>query len=88
MITAPFGNKQGANAAAGGPAPPPQAQPAVSTMDPGSAPFGDIVNPGDFNLDFTTDGPDVLENFDFDSFLHNTDDANGFANYDFLNIGQ
>lgn len=29
-----------------------------------------------FALDFAVEGPDVLENFDFDSFLHNTDDNN------------
>lgn len=39
------------------------------------------------NLDFAQgDGPDVLENFDFDSFLHNTDDANGFGTFDFMNL--
>ncbi|ODH41769.1 hypothetical protein ACO22_01347 [Paracoccidioides brasiliensis] len=49
-------------------------------QDPGQT-FGDMNLPdaNNFNLDFTTlDNPDILENFDFDSFL-NTDDPNGFA---------
>lgn len=57
----------------------------MPVMDSGSAPFGDLTgNTGDFNLDFSTDGPDVLENFDFDSFLHNTDDTTTFGNFDFM----
>lgn len=37
-----------------------------------------------FALDFAVEGPDVLENFDFDSFLHNTDDTQGFGTMDFM----
>ena len=33
-----------------------------------------------FNLDFgSLDNPDVLENFDFDSFLHTEGDGGGFG---------
>ena len=39
-----------------------------------------------FNLDFAVDGPDVLENFDFDSFLH-TDDNSTFPSFDLMNFG-
>jgi hypothetical protein len=39
-----------------------------------------------FALEFAVDGPDVLENFDFDSFL-NTDDNNGFGNFDLMTFG-
>jgi hypothetical protein len=46
-----------------------------------------LRDPWDFNLEFAPDGTDVLENFDFDSFLHNTDDWNGFGSFDFMNIG-
>lgn len=31
----------------------------------------------------TVDGPDVLENFDFDSFLRDTDDTQAFGNFNF-----
>jgi hypothetical protein len=48
-------------------------------LDFESTDFGDLT--------FAGDGPDVLENFDFDSFLHNTDDSNTFGNFDFMNIG-
>ncbi|ERF75133.1 hypothetical protein EPUS_06173 [Endocarpon pusillum Z07020] len=41
------------------------------------------VSNGASNLDFSgLETTDVLENFDFDSFLHNTDDDNGFS-FDF-----
>ena len=45
--------------------------------------FGDFNNPSEsFNLDFSTlESNDVLENFDFDSFL-NTDDTNGSFAFD------
>ena len=56
----------------------------ASPRNRGSLPF----NIADFNLDFSADGPDVLENFDFDSFLHNTDDTNNFGNFDFMNLGE
>jgi hypothetical protein len=42
---------------------------------------------GNFELDFAVGGPDVLENFDFDSFLHNTDDNSGFGNFDLMTFG-
>ncbi|KLJ13513.1 hypothetical protein EMPG_11552 [Blastomyces silverae] len=38
-----------------------------------------LSDTNNYNLDFTAlDNPDILENFDFDSFL-NTDDPNGFG---------
>ncbi|TID27059.1 phosphorus acquisition-controlling protein [Venturia nashicola] len=37
----------------------------------------------DFALDFAVEGLDELENFDFDSFFHNTDDNNGLDDFDF-----
>ncbi|KAF2839470.1 hypothetical protein M501DRAFT_804099 [Patellaria atrata CBS 101060] len=57
--------------------------PAVAPqLDPTSMPnFGDLgsSDANQFSLDFgSLDGPDVLENFDFDSFLHTGDDGNGF----------
>ena len=50
-------------------------------------PFGSLENNqfGDMNLDFTLEGGDVLDNFDFDSFLNNDGDGGlGFdANFAF-----
>ncbi|EFR02894.1 OefA protein [Nannizzia gypsea CBS 118893] len=63
---------------------PPAAQPgqAQGQVDP-SQPFGDmgLTDNQSFNLDFSSlDNPDILENFDFDTFL-NTDDQSAF-NFD------
>lgn len=89
MHPASFGNqKPGANVTAGGPAnaqsqPAQQQAPNTGGLDVDA--FGvDFSNP---ELTFASEGPDVLENFDFDSFLHNTDDTNSFGNFDFMNIG-
>ncbi|QDS73150.1 hypothetical protein FKW77_001925 [Venturia effusa] len=54
--------------------------------------FADYVaqdpNNNAFALDFAVPGPDVYENFDFDfdfdSFLHNTEDNQGFSRIDFM----
>jgi hypothetical protein len=82
MHNASFANqKSGANATAGGPAPPAQQQPQPVLTD------SDFGFDSSVSLDFATDGGDVLESFDFDSFLHNTDDTNSFGNFDFMNIG-
>ncbi|EZG08671.1 hypothetical protein H106_02144 [Trichophyton rubrum CBS 735.88] len=64
--------------------PPAAAQPgqAQGQVDP-SQPFGDmsLTDNQSFNLDFSSlDNPDILENFDFDTFL-NTDDQSAF-NFD------
>jgi hypothetical protein len=77
------GGKPGQNATAGGPAPPQQPVVPAPPLDD----TGNFMTDGSFDLSFTADGPDVLENFDFDSFLHNTDDANSFGNFDFMNLG-
>jgi hypothetical protein len=69
-------NKTSANAN-GGPTAPPQATPAAAAMDPVTTDLSAFGT--DFTLDFTDTGSDVLENFDFDSFLHNTDDSNSFV---------
>merc|ERR1711981_985834 len=92
MHPASFGNqKPGNNVTAGGPAQQP-AQPPQQQPPPPQNSVGDFG--GDLNLDFgpsdlafANEGPDVLENFDFDSFLHNTDDTNNFGSFDFMNIG-
>ncbi|KIW08841.1 hypothetical protein, variant 1 [Verruconis gallopava] len=79
-----FQNKAGTNTTAGGPPAPQQAAPtAVPAIDP-TADFGLPPGDGGFDLSFTTDGQDVLENFDFDSFLHNTDETNSLGNFDFI----
>jgi len=67
-------------------APAPPVQPAP--IDTIGAPFGNIAEDGSFGLDFSPlDGPDVLENFDFDSFLH-TEDNGAFGSLDGdLNFG-
>ncbi|EEQ33247.1 OefA [Microsporum canis CBS 113480] len=64
--------------------PPAPTQPgqAQGQVDP-SQPFGDmsLTDSQSFNLDFSSlDNPDILENFDFDTFL-NTDDQSAF-NFD------
>jgi hypothetical protein len=41
-----------------------------------------IILQKNFGLDFSVDGPDVLDNFDFEEFLLNTDDNNDFGNFD------
>ncbi|KAL0264522.1 hypothetical protein SLS55_000472 [Diplodia seriata] len=78
------------------PAPPanqPPQVPAQPQMDPNaSAPFGDLGNDtnGAFNLDFgPIDSGDVLENFDFDTFLHTDDGGPTAFSFDqaFLNDG-
>lgn len=48
-----------------------------------NAPFGDLGN-GEFNtLDFANlDSGDVLDNFDFDSFLNNTDGGEAGLGFD------
>ncbi|OCL08722.1 hypothetical protein AOQ84DRAFT_292579 [Glonium stellatum] len=52
----------------------PPVQPAP--MDTNGAPFGSIGEDNGFDLGFgPLDGPDVLENFDFDSFLHTEDNG-------------
>lgn len=48
------------------------------------APIANKTFQNAFALDFAVEGPDVLENFDFDSFLHNTDDNQAFGNMDFM----
>ncbi|KAJ5225096.1 Transcriptional activator somA [Penicillium chermesinum] len=60
------------------PAPPPMLP---STLDQNQAPFNDlgITDSSAFNLDFSAlDNPDILESFDFDTFL-NTDGETGFG---------
>jgi hypothetical protein len=57
------------------------------TVDPaaGAGAFGDFTTTSNetFNLDFSgLESTDVLENFDFDSFLHNTDDGNNGFSFD------
>ncbi|KAJ5761383.1 Transcriptional activator somA [Penicillium manginii] len=79
-------NKAGVNGGANAqsqptsaPAPPTMVQP---TMDPNPQPYNDLSMPDNaFNLDFgPLDTPDLLESFDFDTFL-NTDagDGTGFG---------
>ncbi len=62
---------------------PQQQAPAVDPTAGGGA-FGDFTNSNEaFNLDFSgLETTDVLENFDFDSFLHNTDDGNNGFSFD------
>ncbi|KMU87812.1 OefA [Coccidioides immitis H538.4] len=58
-----------------------QSQPQQQPQQDPNLPFGDMNLPDthNYNLDFTTlDNPDILENFDFDTFL-NTDDPTTFA---------
>lgn len=62
---------------------PQQQTPAVDPTA-GAGAFGDFTNSNEaFNLDFSgLETTDVLENFDFDSFLHNTDDGNNGFSFD------
>ncbi|KAJ5757083.1 uncharacterized protein N7511_007265 [Penicillium nucicola] len=76
-------NKNGANGAAQGqpsaPAPPSMVQP---PPDQSQQPFTDLSIPDAhaFNLDFSAlENPDILENFDFDTFLNTDADATGFG---------
>ncbi|KAK3074392.1 hypothetical protein LTS18_014261, partial [Coniosporium uncinatum] len=91
----PAAQAQG-NAGANAPAQPPQMGPQGSQMDPSQQPFGDLGadNFGGIG-DFAdpANSSDVLENFDFDSFLH-TDGGNDFSldfgsmNFDVADMGQ
>ncbi|EOD49654.1 putative camp-dependent protein kinase pathway protein [Neofusicoccum parvum UCRNP2] len=69
---------------------PPQV-PAQPPMDPNAnAPFGDLGNDnnGGFNLDFgSMDSGDVLENFDFDTFLHTDDGGPNTFSFDQAFLG-
>ncbi|KAF2180336.1 hypothetical protein K469DRAFT_692859 [Zopfia rhizophila CBS 207.26] len=80
MHPASFNKGQNGQAQPQPPAQQPAAAPAPqqpSAMDNANQPFGAINDDGDFGLGFgPLDGPDALENFDFDSFLH-VDDGNG-----------
>ncbi|CEJ55171.1 Putative Adhesion defective protein 3 [Penicillium brasilianum] len=61
------------------PAPPPMVQP---TPDPSQQTFNDLSIPdaSAFSLDFSTlDNPDILESFDFDTFLNTDGDGTGFG---------
>jgi hypothetical protein len=58
------------------------APPIVQQPDPNVTNFNDLgmPDPSTFNLDFSTlENPEVLENFDFDSFLNTDADATGFG---------
>ncbi|KAJ5481028.1 Transcriptional activator somA [Penicillium diatomitis] len=78
--------KGGPNATAGAapqqsaaPVPPPMVQP---SQDPNQQTFNDLSIPDTnaFNLDFSAlDNPDILESFDFDTFLNTDGDATGFG---------
>ncbi|KAJ5376323.1 Transcriptional activator somA [Penicillium cosmopolitanum] len=78
-------NKAGANGGANAqiqptsaPAPPTMVQP---TMDPNPQSYNDLSIPDNaFNLDFgALDNPDILESFDFDTFLNTDGDGTGFG---------
>ncbi|PWY77124.1 hypothetical protein BO70DRAFT_294905 [Aspergillus heteromorphus CBS 117.55] len=79
-------NKAGANATTSAPqqptsapAPPPLVQ---QPPDQTQQPFGDMTIPdaSAFNLDFSAlENPDILENFDFDTFLNTDADTAGFG---------
>lgn len=83
----PTSFKTGANATGGGPAQPtsaPAPQPmAQPSMDQNPQTFNDlsITDPASaFNLDFgPLDNPDILESFDFDTFLNTDADGTGFG---------
>jgi hypothetical protein len=54
----------------------------VPPSDPSQQPFTDLSIPdaSAFNLDFSAlENPDILENFDFDTFLNTDADATGFG---------
>lgn len=55
--------------------------PAAGGQPDMNAPFGSLDNNQfpDMNLDFTLEGGDVLDNFDFDSFLNESDGDGAFA---------
>lgn len=40
-----------------------------------------LLQSNTFDLNFAVDDPDVLENFDFDSFLNYKDDYNDFGDF-------
>lgn len=79
-------NKNGANAGANA-QPQPTSAPAPQTMvqptpDQNTQPFNDlaITDTSAFSLDFSAlDNPDILESFDFDTFLNTDGDATGFG---------
>ncbi|KAK4539743.1 hypothetical protein LTR36_010396 [Oleoguttula mirabilis] len=64
---------------------PHQQPPPPPSQDPNQQPFGNLNNddfPMNMNMDFANlDGGDVLDNFDFDSFL-NTGDGDGMSGFD------
>ncbi|KAF2662488.1 hypothetical protein K491DRAFT_585303 [Lophiostoma macrostomum CBS 122681] len=69
-------------------APPAAPQPPPPMEQPNPAPFGNITD--DSNFDLNLDGfgdPGALETFDFDSFLHVNDDPNGFTLGDNFGFG-
>ncbi|OJJ48087.1 hypothetical protein ASPZODRAFT_62484 [Penicilliopsis zonata CBS 506.65] len=76
-------NKTGANAATSAPQQPtsaPAPQPMVQQPPDQTFPEIPIPDTAAFNLDFTTlENPDILENFDFDTFLNTDADATGFG---------
>ncbi|KAH9863771.1 hypothetical protein J1614_009703 [Plenodomus biglobosus] len=63
-------------------------------MDNNGPPFGNIGDGTDapFDLNFNLDDSGALENFDFDSFLHTSNDDTGFGNlvgeFDFTNTAE
>ncbi|KAL4792726.1 hypothetical protein BDV19DRAFT_246658 [Aspergillus venezuelensis] len=80
-------NKSGANATTGAP-PQPTSAPAQQTLvqppppDQTQPSFGDLAmnDPSAFSLDFSAlENPDILENFDFDTFLNTDTDTAGFG---------
>ncbi|KAL4972725.1 hypothetical protein BDW66DRAFT_116473 [Aspergillus desertorum] len=80
-------NKSGANATAGAP-PQPTSAPAQQTLvqppppDQTQQSFNDLAmpDPSAFSLDFSAlENPDILENFDFDTFLNTDTDTAGFG---------
>lgn len=80
-------NKSGANATTGAPQQPTSA-PAQQTLvqppppDQTQQTFGDLTmpDPSTFSLDFSAlENPDILENFDFDTFLNTDTDTAGFG---------
>ena len=66
------------------PPPPPPPPPQQPPESPKPSDFGIDLEAGDLN--FSNEDPEVLENFDFDSFLHNTDAGQPFESFDFMNI--
>ncbi|KAL3432469.1 hypothetical protein BDV09DRAFT_205883 [Aspergillus tetrazonus] len=79
-------NKSGGNATAGAP-PQPTSAPAQQTLVQPPPPdqtqsFNDLTmpDPSAFSLDFSAlENPDILENFDFDTFLNTDTDTAGFG---------